>query len=94
MFAVVQIEARIRVLENKGMGEASAQPKGKPDAKKYDKDRQGASGALLTPPKAYNTDADVTMTAEKVNIRLKTQYVHLVGLFARLSNHITRARKF
>ncbi len=60
-----QVESRLRQLEGKLLGSESAQPRGKAEPQKYDAGRQGASGALLTAPKAYNADADVVMEPAK-----------------------------
>ena len=59
------MESRLRQLEGKLLGSESAQPRGKAEPQKYDAGRQGASGALLTAPKAYNADADVVMEPAK-----------------------------
>lgn len=61
----MQVESRLRQLEGKLLGSESAQPRGKAEPQKYDSARQGAAGALLTAPKAYNTDADVAMEPAK-----------------------------
>ena len=55
-----QLEARARQLEGRELGSAAGQTRGKPDFQKYDRDRQGANPALVTVPKVYNTDADIT----------------------------------
>jgi hypothetical protein len=61
-----QVEARLRQLEGKALAGDSGRPRGKPDAPKYDAARQGGAGAaLLSAPKAYNPDADVTGAAGK-----------------------------
>ncbi|DBA68460.1 hypothetical protein WJX79_003380 [Trebouxia sp. C0005] len=60
-----KVESRLRQLEGKLLGSESAQPRGKAEPQKYDAGRQGASGALLTAPKAYNADADVVMEPAK-----------------------------
>ena len=54
-----QVETRLRQLEGKFLSAESAMPRGKPDAQKYDPERQGASAAMLTATKAYNPAADV-----------------------------------
>ena len=56
-----QVESRLRQLEGKLLGNESAQPRGKAEPQKYDAARQGASGALLSAPQAYNPAADVVM---------------------------------
>lgn len=60
-----QVEARLRQLEGKQLATDSAKPRGLPGAEKYDSARQGAAAALLSQPKAYNADADVTADAGK-----------------------------
>lgn len=61
-----QVEARLRALEGKVLANDSAKVRGKADIQKYDPARQGNAGAaLLTVPKAYNPDADVTADAGK-----------------------------
>ena len=60
------MEARLRQLEGKMLASGSGVARGKPGPPKYDPARQGAAGAaLLTQPKAYNADADVTTDAGK-----------------------------
>lgn len=60
------MEARLRQLEGKLLAGESGRPRGKPDTPKYDASRQGGAGAaLLSAPKAYNPDADVTASAGK-----------------------------
>ena len=60
------MEARLRQLEGKMLASGSGVARGKPGPPKYDPARQGAAGAaLLTQPKAYNADADVTADAGK-----------------------------
>ena len=60
------MEARLRQLEGKMLASGSGVARGKAGAPKYDPARQGAVGAaLLTQPKAYNADADVTADAGK-----------------------------
>lgn len=69
---LLQVESRLRQLEGKLLGSESAQPRGKAEPQKYDSARQGAAGALLSAPKAYNADADVVMEpakAEKKKVR-------------------------
>lgn len=65
MQPALQVESRLRQLEGKLLGSESAQPRGKAEPQKYDAARQGASGALLTAPQAYNADADVAMEPAK-----------------------------
>ena len=58
------MEARLRQLEGKMLASGSGVARGKAGAPKYDAQRQGAAGAaLLSQPKAYNADADVTADA-------------------------------
>ena len=77
----LQLEARARQLEGKEMGQASAQVRGKPDTPKYDRERQGSSANVVSAPKAYNADADVTMDVkpeavkEKKKVRKMNIYV-------------------
>lgn len=66
-----KVESRLRQLEGKLLGSESAQPRGKAEPQKYDAGRQGASGALLTAPKAYNADADVVMEPAKPDKKSK-----------------------
>lgn len=50
--------------------------RGKPEIARYDPSRQGAAGAaLLTAPKAYNPDADVTADAGKEQKKAKKKKV-------------------
>ncbi len=50
--------------------------RGKPEIARYDPSRQGAAGAaLLTAPKAYNPDADVTADAGKEQKKTKKKKV-------------------
>ena len=69
------MESRLRQLEGKLLGSASAQPRGKAEPQKYDAGRQGASGALLTAPKAYNADADVVMEPAKPDKKVSNALV-------------------
>uniref|UniRef100_A0A6U3FQT3 Nop domain-containing protein n=1 Tax=Mantoniella antarctica TaxID=81844 RepID=A0A6U3FQT3_9CHLO len=66
-----KVEARLRQLEGKTLGEASGVARGKETPKKHDKDRAGDTPALLTAPKAYNPDSDVTDKNEKKKKREK-----------------------
>jgi nucleolar protein 58 len=59
-----KVEARLRQLEGKTLGDAAGVAKGKESAKKHDKSRDAAP-ALLSAPKAYNPDADVSDKKEK-----------------------------
>jgi hypothetical protein len=60
------VETRLRQLEGKLLANDSAKVRGKGDIPKYDPARQGAAGAaVLTTPKSYNPDADVTASAGK-----------------------------
>ena len=62
----MQVETRLRQLEGKMLALGSGVARGKASPPKYDPARQGAAGAaLLTQPKAYNADADVTADAGK-----------------------------
>jgi len=72
-----QVESRLRQLEGKLLGSESAQPRGKAEPQKYDAGRQGASGALLTAPKAYNADADVVMEPAKPEKKVSNALVFL-----------------
>ena len=62
IFALIQVEARLRQLEGKEGG-ASGAPRGLPSAQKYDANRQ--NGTAVATPQAYNADADVTTTDKK-----------------------------
>lgn len=53
------------------MGQASAQVRGKPDTPKYDRERQGASAAVVAAPKAYNADADITADVKPEAVKEK-----------------------
>lgn len=53
------------------MGQASAQVRGKPDTQKYDRERQGPSAAVVSAPKAYNADADVTVDVKPEAVKEK-----------------------
>ena len=66
-----QLEARARQLEGKELGQASAQVRGKPDTPRYDRDRQGASAAVVAAPKAYNADADITADVKPEAVKEK-----------------------
>ncbi len=73
-----QLEARARQLEGRELGSAAGHARGKPDLQKYDRDRQGANPALVTVPKAYNTDADITadVRSDVVKEKKKVSHVH------------------
>jgi hypothetical protein len=58
-----QVEQRLRQLEGKVLAAESAVVRGKPNAEKYDKARQGAAPALLVETKGYIADADVVLEA-------------------------------
>ena len=74
----MQVEARLRQLEGKMLASDSGAARGKADIARYDPSRQGAAGAaLLTAPKAYNTDADVTADAGKEQKKAKKKKVKL-----------------
>ena len=68
---VLQLEARARQLEGRELGQAAAQVRGKADTPKYDRDRQGPSAALVSAPKAYNPDADITMDVKPDAVKQK-----------------------
>ena len=71
-----QVEARLRQLEGKMLASDSGVARGKADIARYDPSRQGAAGAaLLTAPKAYNLDADVTADAGKEQKKAKKKKV-------------------
>eukprot|EP00899_Mesostigma_viride_P005807 jgi/Mesvir1/15227/Mv06454-RA.2 len=57
-----KVEARLRALEGRGAGQASATPKGKPKFDKYEKGR--SPGGLITATKAYNPAADVVLNGD------------------------------
>ena len=70
------MEARLRQLEGKMLASDSGVARGKADIARYDPSRQGAAGAaLLTAPKAYNPDADVTADAGKEQKKAKKKKV-------------------
>lgn len=70
------MEARLRQLEGKMLASDSGVARGKPEIARYDPARQGAAGAaLLTAPKAYNPDADVTADAGKEQKKAKKKKV-------------------
>ena len=72
----LQVEARLRQLEGKMLASDSGVARGKADIARYDPSRQGAAGAaLLTAPKAYNPDADVTANAGKEQKKAKKKKV-------------------
>ncbi|OUS45775.1 hypothetical protein BE221DRAFT_115779 [Ostreococcus tauri] len=60
-----KVEARLRQLEGKSLGEASGVKKLSGDIKKHDKDRNADAPALLTAPRSYNPDKDVTKKEKK-----------------------------
>ncbi|GJP61105.1 hypothetical protein CLOP_g18310 [Closterium sp. NIES-67] len=59
-----KIEQRLRQLEGRVLGTASAASKGKAKLGPYDKDRKDGAGALITPSKAYNPASDALLTAK------------------------------
>lgn len=70
------MEARLRQLEGKMLASDSGVARGKAEIARYDPSRQGAaSAALLTAPKAYNPDADVTADAGKEQKKAKKKKV-------------------
>ena len=60
-----KVEARLRQLEGKTLGEASGVKKLSGDIKKHDKDRNADAPALLTAPRSYNPDKDATKKEKK-----------------------------
>ena len=60
-----KVEARLRQLEGKTLGEASGVKKMSGDIKKHDKDRNADAPALLTAPRSYNPDKDATKKEKK-----------------------------
>jgi hypothetical protein len=73
-----QVEARLRQLEGRQLGSEAAKPRGVAQPQKYDAARQsGASAALLTQPKTYNPDADVTADAEGKSGKKKKKEVRV-----------------
>jgi hypothetical protein len=56
------VEARLRQLEGKTLGDASGVTKMKNENKKLDKDREGA---VVAAKKAYNPDKDVVVEEKK-----------------------------
>lgn len=63
MLCGLQVEGRLRQMEGRLLAVDSSKPRGQASTPKYDPARQGASTALLTEPKGYNTAADVTLDA-------------------------------
>ena len=64
------MEARLRQLEGRLMASEAAAPRGKPDAPRYDPQRQGPAGAaLLAQPRTYNPNADVTADASAASAK-------------------------
>ncbi|CAI5528919.1 unnamed protein product [Closterium sp. Naga37s-1] len=59
-----KIEQRLRQLEGRVLGSASAASKGKAKLGAYDKDRKEGTGGLITPAKAYNPASDALLTAK------------------------------
>ncbi|CAI5485582.1 unnamed protein product [Closterium sp. Naga37s-1] len=59
-----KIEQRLRQLEGRVLGSASAASKGKGKLGPYDKDRKEGTGGLITPAKAYNPASDALLTAK------------------------------
>ncbi|CAI7786985.1 unnamed protein product [Closterium sp. NIES-54] len=59
-----KIEQRLRQLEGRVLGSASAASKGKAKLGAYDKDRKEGMGGLITPAKAYNPASDALLTAK------------------------------
>ncbi|CAI5459457.1 unnamed protein product [Closterium sp. Yama58-4] len=59
-----KIEQRLRQLEGRVLGSASAASKGKAKLGPYDKDRKEGTGGLITPAKAYNPASDALLTAK------------------------------
>jgi nucleolar protein 58 len=60
-----KVEARLRQLEGKTLGDASGVKKLSGDIKKHDKNRSSDAPALLTAPRSYNPDKDVTKKEKK-----------------------------
>jgi nucleolar protein 58 len=59
-----KLEARLRILEGKDLGQSAGSAKGKPKIEAYDKDRK--DGAMITPAKCYNPSAD-SLLGKKAN---------------------------
>jgi hypothetical protein len=80
---VVQVEARLRQLEGRQLGDEAAKPRGLPGAEKYEAARQTGNGALLGQAKAYNADADVAMAVangdKKEKKKKKVQLLNELG---------------
>ena len=69
----------MRQLEGKMIASDSAKPRGKADIPKYDAARQGSAGAaLISAPKSYNADADVTANAGKEEPKKKKKVIELL----------------
>lgn len=81
----MQIEARLRQMEGRDLGQASATTGGANGAiPKYDRSKQGAAPGLASTAAAYNPDADVSATAagseKKKKVRFGTLRASNCGL--------------
>ncbi|KAK1287154.1 putative nucleolar protein 5-2 [Acorus calamus] len=56
-----KLEARLRVLEGRELGQSAGSTKGKPKIEVYDKDRKNGAGGLITAAKTYNPSSDVVL---------------------------------
>ncbi|ONK67530.1 uncharacterized protein A4U43_C05F1000 [Asparagus officinalis] len=61
-----KLEARLRVLEGRELGQSAGSTKGKPKIEVYDKDRKKGAGALITAAKSYNPSSDIVLERNSV----------------------------
>ena len=76
--AVIQLEARLRVLEGRELGRAAGSAKGKPKIEFYDKDRKKGMEALVTPAKVPFLSITLSIRFQLESLFKRNQFCRLI----------------